>query len=196
MQTNSKPDLRAEMKRRLKIQPFSQFYDEGAAAGRLLGETSCWNRYETILLFLSTSLEIDTMSLLDAAVLRAKKVFVPKTAGGRLRFYRVLSAAELWEAGPFGIREPPAQAEPLKMRDFPALVIVPGLAFDLAGNRLGHGKAYYDRFFAEKSGPCFKVGLCTDMQILPHVPADPWDFSMDALCTGSRFIPIAELPSE
>jgi 5-formyltetrahydrofolate cyclo-ligase len=64
--------------------------------------------------------------------------------------------------------------------------MVPGLAFDHAGNRLGHGRAYYDRFFTENPGPCFRVGLCADIQILPAIPADPWDIPVDALCTGSR----------
>jgi 5-formyltetrahydrofolate cyclo-ligase len=194
MQTKSKPDLRAEMTRRLKIVHSSQFHDEGMAASQLLWETFRWNRYETVLLFLSTVYEIDTTPLLEAAIARNKKVFVPRTAGGRLTFCRVFSAAAPWEIGPFGIREPPDQAEPLKSRDFPVLVVVPGLAFDLAGNRLGHGKAYYDRFFAETQGGCFKIGFCTDMQVLSHVPADPWDIPMDALCTGSRFILIAEQP--
>jgi 5-formyltetrahydrofolate cyclo-ligase len=196
MQTDSKPDLRAEMKRQMKVLCPSQLYDEGAAASRLLRETSCWNRYETILLFLSTSGEIDTIPLLEAAASWGKKVFVPRTEGERLMFYRVRSAAEPWKTGPFGIREPPDQAESLESRDFPALAVVPGLAFDPAGNRLGRGKAYYDRFFAEKNGPCFKIGLCTDPQILSRLPADSWDVPMDAICTGSRFIPIAELPPE
>ncbi|MDR2245675.1 MAG: 5-formyltetrahydrofolate cyclo-ligase [Treponema sp.] len=196
MQINSKPDLRAEMTRRLKMLPPSQLSDEGAAAGRLLRETFRWKRYGTILLFLSTPFEIDTMPLFEAALEEGKKVFAPRTEGGRLRFCRVLSAAGMWKKGPFGIREPPEPAEPLRTQDFPVLAVVPGMAFDRAGNRLGHGKAYYDRFFVEERGPCFKIGFCADMQILPRLPAEPWDVPMDALCTGSRFIPIAEHPSE
>lgn len=190
MQTSSKADLRAEMKRRLKTFSSFQLHAEGAAAGRLLRETSCWNRYETVLLFLSAPLEIDTTPLLEAVAAQGKKIFAPRTTGGRLAFYRVSGTAGPWETGPFGIREPSDQGEPLKTGDFPALVIVPGLAFDPAGNRLGRGKACYDRFFAEQTGPCFKIGLCTDMQILSRLPADSWDVPMDALCTGSRFISI------
>jgi 5-formyltetrahydrofolate cyclo-ligase len=189
----SKSALRAEMTRRLKNLPPSRLSDEGVAAGRLLRETFQWNRYETILLFLSMPFEIDTTSLLEAAVKAGKKVFAPRT---ERRFCRVLSAEGPWKTGSLGIREPPEPAEPLKPRDFPVLAVVPGLAFDLAGNRLGRGKAYYDQFFAENRGPCFKIGFCADMQILPSLPADPWDVPMNALCTGSRFIPIAEHPTE
>jgi 5-formyltetrahydrofolate cyclo-ligase len=196
MQTNSKADIRTRMKRRLKDMPSSFFHDEGAAASRLLRKTFCWSRYETVLLFLSTPHEIDTMPLLEAVLNGGKKAFVPVMRGDILEFCRILNTAGPWKAGPLDIREPMGKAECLKPEDFPAMVIVPGLAFDLTGNRLGYGKAYYDRFFTGQPGPCFKTGLCTGVQILSHLPADPWDVPMDALCTGSRFIPIAELPSD
>lgn len=157
---------------------------------------SLWSRYGTILLFLSTPGEIDTGYLFEAAVGEGKKIFVPRTRGGRLVFCRVFDPAGPWERGPFGIREPPEKAEPLKPRDFPVLAVVPGLAFDPAGTRLGRGGACYDRFFAGESGPCCKIGFCGERQILPRLPADPWDVPMDALCTGSRFILIAEPPRE
>jgi 5-formyltetrahydrofolate cyclo-ligase len=188
MRVISKPALRAEMKRRLETLPSSGLRVEGRAAARFLQDAPYWNQYETILLFLSTPLEIDTAPLLESALKRDKKVFVPRVEGNSLKFYRVLSAAGPWINGPFGIREPRIQADTLQADDFPALVTVPGLAFDRAGNRLGHGRAYYDRFFAENPGPCLKIGLCVDIQILPSVPADPWDIPMDAICTGSRLI--------
>ncbi|MDR1929386.1 MAG: 5-formyltetrahydrofolate cyclo-ligase, partial [Treponema sp.] len=181
---------------RLETLPPSSLGAEGIVAARLLEKAPYWDQYETILLFLSTPLEIDTAPLLALALIGDKKVFAPRTEGKRIRFYRVLNAAGPWKEGPFDIREPEAGAVPLKAGDFPVLVMVPGLAFDRFGNRLGHGRAYYDRFFAEKSGPCLKIGLCADIQILPSVPADPWDVPMDAICTGSRLIPIAQEPSE
>jgi 5-formyltetrahydrofolate cyclo-ligase len=190
MRDISKPALRAEMKCRLETLPSSGLSAEGIAAARLLQDALYWNQYETILLFLSTPLEINTAPLLESALTRGKKVFVPGVQGSRLRFCRVLSAGGPWLSGPFGIREPQNQADTLQPGDFPALVVVPGLAFDRAGNRLGHGRAYYDRFFAENPGLCFRIGYCADMQILPSVPADPWDIPMDAICTGSRLIRI------
>jgi 5-formyltetrahydrofolate cyclo-ligase len=196
MQISSKPVLRANMKERLKKLPLSCLDTEGAAAARLLRYTPYWDRYETILLFLSASLEINSAPLLETALSQGKNVFVPEIEGSRIRFCRVLHASGPWKEGAFGIREPYARTDILKAEDFPVLVIVPGLAFDIAGNRLGRGKAYYDRFFSEKSVRCFKIGFCTDMQVLPKVPTDPWDVPMNALCTGSRFIPIAEEPSE
>jgi 5,10-methenyltetrahydrofolate synthetase len=119
-------------------------------------------------------------------------------------FCRVRSAADPWEKGPFGIPEPvlEGQAVPrtgfgLTGEDFPALVIVPGLAFDAAGRRLGRGGAYYDRFLTEldAAGRSFQtLGLCTGCQLVPEVPVEDWDKNMDCLCTGEFFLPPGNIP--
>jgi 5-formyltetrahydrofolate cyclo-ligase len=166
---------------------------------------------------------------LELALKTGKRVFAPRVTGqGELRFHRVLSAAGPWAEGPFGIREPPAEpppdgdpaagspgAEPvmgeaLGPTHFPVLVIVPGLAFDTQGHRLGRGGGYYDRFLAspefqgmpEATGSTDSVpirssravgkavGLCMPLQLLPEIPTEPWDKTVDALCTGERFFKI------
>jgi 5-formyltetrahydrofolate cyclo-ligase len=178
------------MKARLKALPKDELSRDGAAAARRLREAPCWGQYATILSFLSMSTEIDTIPLLEAAFGDQKRVFAPKVEGERLRFCRIRRAQGPWQEGPFGIREPPdpAPEDILKPGDFPALIIVPALAFDPAGNRLGRGRGYYDRFFAETAGPGLRLGFCVDFQVLPQVPADAWDVRMDALCTEKRLI--------
>jgi 5-formyltetrahydrofolate cyclo-ligase len=106
-------------------------------------------------------------------------------------FCGVRSPLGPWERGPFGIPEPPrrepGEGADLGPGDFPALVIVPGLAFDREGRRLGRGRAYYDRFLAEletTGRPFCTMGLCTPCQLVPEVPAEPWDRPVDCLCTG------------
>jgi 5-formyltetrahydrofolate cyclo-ligase len=110
-------------------------------------------------------------------------------------FYRVHSSGFSPSPGAFGVREVPGGAA-LAQGDFPALIVVPGLAFDRKGNRLGRGRAYYDRFFARVSrpSPCpapfFALGYCTAVQLVPELPVDPWDRPMDALCTAGGFLPL------
>jgi 5-formyltetrahydrofolate cyclo-ligase len=177
--------------------PLEDFSAQGKAAAALLRDSPLWPRYETVLLFLSMPREIDTTPLLELALGAGKRVFAPRLAGrGELLFLRALSAAGPWEEGPFGIREPPAAGEPFGPADFPALILVPGLAFDRLGRRLGRGGAYYDRFLgalAAGSGlpglpaerrPYRTVGLCMPLQLMPEVPAESWDIPVDALCTG------------
>lgn len=185
----SKAGLRREMRRRLKALLPEQFRLEGERAAAHIGALPFLKDYPSVLVFLSTDLEIDTGPLLEKFFAAHKKVFVPRIEENRLCFYRAASPSGPWRLGAFNIREPPVNdgAAPLESGDFPALIITPGLAFDQNGGRLGHGRGFYDRFFAENPGPCFTLGLCLTAQIVPAVPSAHWDHRMDALCTGDGF---------
>jgi 5-formyltetrahydrofolate cyclo-ligase len=78
--------------------------------------------------------------------------------------------------GPYGVVEP-AVKRPARIRDL-SLVVVPGLAFDKKGNRLGRGKGYYDRFLSRLCADTPVFGLAFDSQILPSVPTLPHDISV------------------
>jgi 5-formyltetrahydrofolate cyclo-ligase len=190
--------LRNAIKARLSALLPEDFSTQGAAVAARLRESPYWDRYETLLLFLSLPREIDTRPLLDAALGAGKRIFAPrfvrtgrieKQGGtpGSLMFYRVCSAAGPWALGPFGIREPGVLTGPLTAADFPALVIVPGMAFDPQGARLGRGGGYYDRFLAELDarGRDYRaIGLCMSCQLVEEVPVEKWDKKMDGVYTG------------
>jgi 5-formyltetrahydrofolate cyclo-ligase len=195
---SAKERLRREIKDFLAGLSPEQFRDEGAKAAAVLRQAPFWARYETILLFLSIKLEIDTFPLLEAALEDNKKVFAPRTEEAFIRFYRVNSAQGPWQYGFFGIREP-VEAEgaeegegALEEGDFPALVITPGLAFDRQGRRLGRGGGYYDRFFEEldRAGrEYYAVGFCLEAQIKAEVPAEEQDKPMSGIVSSREFIP-------
>jgi 5-formyltetrahydrofolate cyclo-ligase len=132
---------------------------------------------------------------MEAAFFDKKEVYVPKIDGESLVFYRLYSPAGPWSLGAFTIREPKTirEKDVLKPGVFPLLILVPGIAFDPRGGRLGHGKGYYDRFFAgldlqDETGKTYTtLGLCLEIQIIPQVPTEAWDKPMDALCTGNSF---------
>jgi 5-formyltetrahydrofolate cyclo-ligase len=117
-----------------------------------------------------------------------------------MNFYRVRSTLGPWEESPLGIPQPPllkqsldSCGETLSSVDFPALIIVPGLAFDARGRRLGRGWGCYDRFLMEQEKarrPFRTIGLCTPCQLIPEVPVEDWDKRMDALCTGEDLFAI------
>jgi 5-formyltetrahydrofolate cyclo-ligase len=94
--------------------------------------------------------------------------------------------------GAFGISEPGPEATvfPLNQLD---LVLVPGLAFDPRGRRLGRGKGFYDRLLAQVSG--VKCGVALDEQILEELPAEPHDIIMDYILTPTRWLAIQSAPA-
>ena len=73
-----------------------------------------------------------------------------------------------------------------------AVSLTPGLAFTMKGSRIGYGGGYYDRFL--KSHPwVFSIGVCFDQQLLPEIPQEEWDVSMDAICTPSQYQIVKEV---
>jgi 5-formyltetrahydrofolate cyclo-ligase len=145
--------------------------------------------YKTVLCFLSMQQEIDTDPLLNAALYSAKAVFVPQLVDERLCFIQINDTNGPWRSGIYGIREPAADGAPLCPKDFPALILMPGLAFDRAGNRLGRGKGYYDKFCTELDALHLEyrpVGLCLSTQIVSYVPTEPHDKSVDGVLAGAK----------
>jgi 5-formyltetrahydrofolate cyclo-ligase len=100
--------------------------------------------------------------------------------------------------GHYGVREPRPElppVEPVCLRSADTVWLVPGLAFDLRGNRLGRGGGYYDRLLAHTAGP--RIGVISDWQILPRVPADTHDAAMTMVVSEQRvlhFPPVPEAP--
>jgi 5-formyltetrahydrofolate cyclo-ligase len=91
------------------------------------------------------------------------------------------------EPSPWGVLQPPAEAEALA----PDIVLVPLVAADRSGTRIGHGKGHYDRALSHlrEGGAVFAIGLAWEPQILESpIPADPWDVPLDAIATPAEWI--------
>jgi 5-formyltetrahydrofolate cyclo-ligase len=87
--------------------------------------------------------------------------------------------------GKFGVREPASSCAEIPLNQFD-LVLVPGVAFDLQGNRLGRGRGFYDRLLEETSG--IKCGVGYDFQLLEKIPAEPHDAKADFILTPARCV--------
>ncbi len=139
----------------------------------------------TLFTYVSTEFEIDTFSIINAALKDGKLVAVPKCRdkSGNMDFYYI-DSLDCLKVGAFSILEPDEELC-RKVSDFSrGLCLVPGLCFDLEGFRLGYGKGYYDRFLAKFSG--ISVGLCYSAFIQQHVPADVYDKRVDILITDAN----------
>ena len=141
-----------------------------------------WQGAQRILLYLNTPQEPDTRALALAALAAGKEVYAPVCGEGegQMAFYRFTGLAQL-RAGKWGIQEPPADI-PLPLGDGARqLCLVPGLAFDRRGFRLGYGKGYYDRFLAAME--IESVGMCYQGLFLESLPAGPTDKRVGRVAT-------------
>jgi 5-formyltetrahydrofolate cyclo-ligase len=134
--------------------------------------------------------EIDTREAADGLQSRGVMVAYPRISPGErvLRFHLVRRPDDL-EIGPFGIPQPAAHAEAVDLGRIPIL-IVPGLAFDEHGGRVGWGKGYYDATLAQ-GGP-FCVGYAYAFQLVSEVPRRSHDVSMDLVVTDAGVIRASE----
>jgi 5-formyltetrahydrofolate cyclo-ligase len=136
--------------------------------------------------------EIPTGRIRDAYLAAGARLFYPRVTGrGTLAFYPHREG-DGWETGPYGIPEPPSPAGVEPRLSGWDIIVVPGLAFDRRGNRLGHGFGYYDRFLGGLPESVPRVGLAWASQRIPEVPVDAWDVPVHALVTEEGVIRVVE----
>jgi 5-formyltetrahydrofolate cyclo-ligase len=197
MPSSSKSIYRRRFRAALENQDRSSNRRRSLAACARFRSEECWRDARSILIYLSFGDELDADPLIESALEEGKQVYVPRVEEERqLTFLRLNSLNDRWDMGHFGIREPrPGMPTwtPLSSPG-PALVVVPGLAFDSAGRRLGRGGGYYDRFIArtrlearaaEAKPPLF-IGLIFDFQITEEIPVESNDEVLDGWVTDKR----------
>ncbi len=130
---------------------------------------------QTVYGYMSYNQEVRTTPILEQALKDGKRVAVPKIYGDEMKFLYVTDLSRV-ELSSFGIPEPVAD-EPIA-EDTTALVLMPGVAFDTEGHRIGYGGGYYDKFLAkEPEHPT--VALCYDFQIVQELPVEDYDIPVD-----------------
>jgi 5-formyltetrahydrofolate cyclo-ligase len=182
--------LKAEIRRRLRVIvariSVAERNSWSAAVEDRLRRCRIWNEASTILIYASMPEELDLGTLMTEALAHGKRVAIPAYQNGLdLYLPRLITdvSADL-VAGKYGIREPGPHCPVIELKDHD-LIIVPGVAFDLAGHRLGRGKGYYDRMLAGLRGR--RCGVAFDAQVVEELPSEPHDIRMDFLATPSRW---------
>ena len=137
-------------------------------------------------IFLSKADEPETSQIIELAWKSGKQIGVPCVLPDTLElFHSQLTSFEDLRPGALDVLEPsPEQRTTLIPESFD-LVIVPGVAFDRQGGRLGYGKGYYDRFLDQSLA--FRLALAFDFQILKTVPTEMYDVPMDGILTENGF---------
>lgn len=150
-------------------------------------ETDEFKNASQILLYMALDDEINIDALVDFARIKGKSVAVPYCVNnnGDMEFYYINTLDDL-VVGSFGVREPNIDICK-KVTDFDkSIIIVPGIAFDTNGYRLGYGKGYYDRFLQNHT--LISFGLCYNSLVLNQLPIDDFDKSVDYIITETRLI--------
>ena len=169
---------------------FEEVYRRSALVqGRLLA-TSLYASARRLALYASFRNEVLTDVVFQDAEASGKEVFYPRVARGNAKsiaFFKVGHLGEL-ASGAYEIKEPEAQEVPVSV-ELLDIVVVPGVAFDMRGNRLGYGKGYYD--IALSPVKCPIVALAYDFQVLDEeLPCEPHDVKVSAIVTENRVITI------
>ena len=137
--------------------------------------------------------EVETGAIRDHALVTGKNVFFPRFGlKDSLELIKIGSATE-FSQGRFGILEPTGERRVAGRDQEELVVFVPGVAFDLRGNRLGRGKGWYDRLIKEL-GEATLVAIAYDFQIVDEVPAEEWDQRVHYVITERSVVDCRSMP--
>ena len=176
--------VRATMRELLRrMDPADRRERRRAVVTRLVA-LPAWKAARRVLLFAPLPVEPDTDPLWDLGAVEGKECAYPRVEGMATRLYFVHGLAEL-EPTRWGLREPvKLAAREADIADFD-LVLVPGLAFDAQGGRLGRGGGFYDRLLAGRAADTTLIGVCFAAQLVERLPLAPHDVLMDTVCSES-----------
>ncbi|NLC50800.1 MAG: 5-formyltetrahydrofolate cyclo-ligase [Firmicutes bacterium] len=181
--------MKKELRKRIIARRNRLTEDEIAQKSRCIAERlyaiHAYRQARTVMFFLSFGTEVDTGPMVEESLARGKRVVVPKVVPAKreLILSRLLHYPDDLAPGLWGIPEPRPQAlRPLPVDEL-ELVIVPGVAFDWQGGRLGYGGGYYDRFLARLQSHIPLIAFAFEVQLVDSVPVEPWDRRVDQLIT-------------
>ena len=183
----TKKDLRKEAAAvRDGISPLTRKTKSDRIAAILRG-SDLYQKADVLITYVSFRSEVDTVPIIEHALVDQKTVFCPKVNGDRITFFKLEDLSDL-KTGAYGILEPVGVEEPFIKENYKSpLILVPGLLFAPDGSRLGYGGGFYDRFLFENSS-LLKVGLCYSEQIKDEVIMDTHDMRVDHLLTEECLI--------
>jgi 5-formyltetrahydrofolate cyclo-ligase len=184
---SSKHALREQVRTQLRSLTEEQRNEGSVKASELLCAQPRWQAAKCILFFAPLPGELDIWPLVEEALMTDKSVLLPHFAKLLDRYVacEIHEIGQDLKTGRFGIREPADHCLqiPLNRLDF---VLVPGVAFDLQGRRLGRGRGFYDRLLADLRGTT--CGVAFDEQIVNDLPVEPTDISVNCILTPTRWI--------
>ena len=180
--------LRRDLLARRRAMDQATWHTASASAQQRLSELELFQRAACIALYSPIQQEVDTELLFATARSARKRVLYPLVCDNILQFREVTETGQR-TTGAFGILEPCRLSEDHTLETVD-LIVVPGVAFDLQGHRIGFGKGYYDRCLSQFPKHGILVGLCHDFQLLEQIPAEGHDIRMEYIVTDKRIVQV------
>ena len=172
-----KSALRKQIREKKRAMTEPEIWEASARLGELFAASEAYRQAKSIYGYLPYNQEVRTVPMLEQALRDGKRVAVPKCYGDEMRFIWMEDLSKV-EKGYAGIPEP-VEDGPVA-DDETALVLMPGLAFDPEGHRIGYGGGFYDRFLAkEPEHPT--LALCYAFQMLPKLETEEFDIPVDCV---------------
>jgi len=173
----NKQELRKAIRTQKRAMTEEQIVEKSTRLGELFLASDAYKNAKTIYGYLPYNQEVRTVAMLEQALRDGKRVAVPKCYGDEMRFIFMDDLSKV-EKGYANIPEPIFD-EPIA-DDETALVLMPGLAFDPQGHRIGYGGGFYDKFLAkEPNHPT--LALCYDFQMVEHLETEEFDIPVDTV---------------
>jgi 5-formyltetrahydrofolate cyclo-ligase len=188
-----KPELRRTIIKEMSLLPRRELETMSRAVLERLFSLSVWEKSQRIFCFRSLPGEVDTAGIIRRAVDEGKILALPRMDGENIVFHEITDPDEPLLADPrFGVHEPTVD----KPISDPAvgprpLILVPGLAYDQGGHRLGRGKGFYDRLLSSllsRGVPFRSAGLAFSMQVLASIPYESHDIGVEFVLTERELI--------
>lgn len=172
-----KKELRRQIREQKRAMTEEEINCRSEKLGQLFAQTDAYRNASTIYGYLPYNQEVRTVPMLEQALRDGKAVAVPKVYGDEMKFILLTDLSQV-EKGYAGIPEPIADGPVAE--DELALVMMPGLAFDPQGHRIGYGGGFYDKFLAaEPNHPT--VAMCYEFQMLSHLETEEHDIPVDTV---------------
>lgn len=173
----NKQELRSAIRARKRSMTEEEIEQRSTLLGEKFAQSPAYRDAKTIYGYLPYNQEVRTIPMLRRAMAEGKRVAVPKVYGDTMKFIYLDDLTQVAK-GYAGIPEPIAD-EPVA-EDETALVLMPGLAFDAAGHRIGYGGGFYDKFLAqEPHHPT--LALCYAFQMVDFLPTEEFDIPVDTV---------------
>ncbi|MDU2121445.1 MAG: 5-formyltetrahydrofolate cyclo-ligase [Clostridium celatum] len=153
-------------------------------------ESNIYKKAKKIFTYVSFGSEIDTIKFINHALNDNKKIYIPKTDKSKKEMVAIrINSLDNMNVDKWGILEPKVVDKNKIEKNFD-LILIPGLAFDRNGNRIGYGGGYYDKYLSQIKETSNKIVLAYDFQIVNNIENEPHDIKTNYIITNNDFIKV------